>query len=91
MEVVNVERLHAEIEKLREAVILARKMWMDDNPVEDGVDHVTPFDKYLYSDHTSPRYGYSDIQLAWAIVRDKAQALMDAVNSYRLIIEKFRS
>lgn len=26
----------------------ARKVWMDENPCEDGHDHVTPFDHLLY-------------------------------------------
>ena len=31
----------AEVEK-------ARKVWLDENPGEDGTDRVTPFDQFLY-------------------------------------------
>lgn len=34
----------------RQQVEEARKVWMEENPGEDGRDHVTPFDRFLYSD-----------------------------------------
>lgn len=36
------------IEVTREDLLAWRAEWMETNPVEDGTDHVTPFDKYLY-------------------------------------------
>lgn len=36
--------LHA----FHETVEAARRVWMDENPCEDGRDHVTPFDRFLY-------------------------------------------
>ena len=33
-----------------QTVEAARRTWMDENPVEEGVDHVTPFDRFLYGD-----------------------------------------
>lgn len=40
----------------REEVIAARGAWMEDHPPEDGHDHVTPFDRFLYDD-TPPGEG----------------------------------
>lgn len=37
------------VEGFRAAVEKARRVWMDENPCEDGHDHVTPFDQFLYS------------------------------------------
>ena len=36
------------VEEFRTAVEQARRVWMDENPCEDGHDHVTPFDQFLY-------------------------------------------
>ena len=36
------------MEGFRTAVEEARRVWMDENPCEDGHDHVTPFDQFLY-------------------------------------------
>lgn len=36
------------VEGFRTAVEKARRVWMDENPCEDGHDHVTPFDQFLY-------------------------------------------
>lgn len=35
-------------EQFQRTVAEARKLWMEENPCEDGHDHVTPFDKFLY-------------------------------------------
>lgn len=32
----------------RDAIADARRVWMQENPPEDGEDHVTPFDHFLY-------------------------------------------
>lgn len=35
-------------EEFRKEVSAARDVWMAENPCEDGRDHVTPFDRFLY-------------------------------------------
>ncbi len=38
--------------KNRRGVLLeARRVWMAENPCEDGHDHVTPFDQFLYKEN----------------------------------------
>lgn len=38
----------AESDSFKATVVEARRVWMEENPGEDGRDHVTPFDKFLY-------------------------------------------
>jgi hypothetical protein len=40
--------------QLRAAILEARRVWMDENPCEDGHDHVTPFDHLLYIHPAAP-------------------------------------
>jgi len=42
------EPLHGIITQARDSILRARKIWMDENPAEDGRDHETPFDVLLY-------------------------------------------
>ena len=35
------------LEEFKDVVRSARRVWMEENPCEDGRDHVTPFDRFL--------------------------------------------
>lgn len=45
-----IEELSDRLTKMKQVLLDARETWMKENPCEDGCDHVTPFDQYLYKD-----------------------------------------
>lgn len=45
--------LRSEQEQFRKEVLAVREVWLLENTVEDGTDHVTPFDQFLYEEAAS--------------------------------------
>lgn len=75
----------------RELLLDWRKQWMQDHPVEEGRDHVTPFDALLYSTHPQPIPAIPTDEPGCYRIQIEDGAWMGTLDEWRALLELSRT